>query len=320
MKIISMCVAAIAVFFIFSTPASSAPAAAKKSPYPTNTCGAENVGMPFRIVGFKNYPPFSWSEMDEQYYKDTGYKRYMYQGFVLDPLKQALNDIHVVRIQDIAFDDFNDALKAMLHGKADLLFTGYYVDESKSGLDYIYPAYFGNPFIVLSRKSKKIDVEDVSELKGMKGVVRREEEVASLIRGLLPTDTKLEVVDGPEAAFRMLLSGNADFMITSPYAADAEAKRFKIKDKLHFGSKVVRHIKYFMAFSKMSICRPYKDIFSQKFNERFKNKAEIEKLIHKYIDIWVELHADEPPLEYTPAADDQPAPAAAAQQPMAHAG
>lgn len=235
-------------------------------------------------------------------------------------MKQSLEEIGIVRTKPVVFDRFNDALRAMLHGKADLLFTGYYIDESKSGLDYIYPAYFGNPFIVLSRKSKKIDVEDVSELKGMKGVVRREEEVESLIRGLLPTDTKLEVVDGPEAAFRMLLSGNADFMITSPYAADAEAKRFKIKDKLHFGSKVVRHIKYFLAFSKMSVCRIYKDKIAQKFNERFKNKAEIEKLIHKYIDIWVKLHADEPPLEYTPAADDQSAPAAAAQQPAAPAG
>ena len=70
----------------------------------------------------------------------------------------------------------------------------------------------------------------------------------------------------------------------------------------------------------MSVCPIYKDKIAQKFNERFKNKAEIEKLIHKYIDIWVKLHADEPPLEYTPAADDQSAPAAAAQQPAAPAG
>ncbi|MBP3403605.1 MAG: transporter substrate-binding domain-containing protein [Alphaproteobacteria bacterium] len=313
MKIISMCVAVIAVFFIFS-----APAAAQD---PGQNCGMKKNGQnPFRIVGFKDYPPFSWAELDEQSYKDSGFKSYTYNGFILDPLKQSLEEIGIVRTKPVVFDRFNDALRAMLHGKADLLFTGYYIDESKSGLDYIYPAYFGNPFIVLSRKSKKIDVEDVSELKGMKGVVRREEEVESLIRGLLPTDTKLEVVDGPEAAFRMLLSGNADFMITSPYAADAEAKRFKIKDKLHFGSKVVRHIKYFLAFSKMSVCRIYKDKIAQKFNERFKNKAEIEKLIHKYIDIWVKLHADEPPLEYTPAADDQSAPAAAAQQPAAPAG
>lgn len=116
----------------------------------------KNGQNPFRIVGFKDYPPFSWAELDEQSYKDSGFKSYTYNGFILDPLKQSLEEIGIVRTKPVVFDRFNDALRAMLHGKADLLFTGYYIDESKSGLDYIYPAYFGNPFIVLSRKSKKL--------------------------------------------------------------------------------------------------------------------------------------------------------------------
>lgn len=285
--------------------AAAAPAVKKRSPYPVDDCGASNNGQDFRIAGFKDYPPFSWAELDQTFLRDTGGERYAYHGFVLDPLKQALKDINVIHVRELAFDTFNDAQRSVLHGKVDLLFSSYYVDEGKSGQDYIYPAYFGNPFIAVSRKTKPIDVQDVSELKGLKGVVRREEEVEPLIRGLLPTDTKLVVVDGPREAFKMLLSGDADFMITSPYAADAEAKRFQVKDKLHFGKKVLRHIKYFMAFSKMSPCRPYKGVFAQKFNERFKNKEEVEKLIHKYIDIWVERHAGEPPLEYTPAADGQ---------------
>lgn len=302
MKIIRVCISVMVAFLIFAEPVCAADIK-KKDPYPTDNCGAKDNGQPFKIVGFRNYPPFSWAEEEVTSPKDTKNKFYRYQGFVLDPLKQSLNDINIKRISDLFFDSFKDTQKAMLHGKADLLFTSYYIDESKSGQDYIYPAYFGNPFIVVSRKTKKIDVEDPSELKGLKGVVRREEEVESLVRGILPTDTKLEVVDGPETAFRKLLSGEADFMITSPYAADAEAKRFKVKDKLHFGNKVIRHIKYFLAFSKMSVCRQYKDVFAEKFNERFKNKAEVEKLIHKYIKIWVDKHADEPPLQYVPAQD-----------------
>ncbi len=289
-------------FFIFAGSVSAA-SMKKNNPYPTENCGANGMSDSFIIVGFKNYPPFSWVERDEELFAERNIEVFKYQGFILDPLKQSLKDINIIWTKDLFFDDFKDAQKSMLHGKADLLFTSYYIDESKSGQDYIYPAYFGNPFIVVSRNTKKIDVQDPSELKGLKGVVRREEEVESLIRGILPTDTKLDVVDGPETAFRMLLSGEADFMITSPYAADAEAKRFKIKDKLHFGNKVIRHIKYFMAFSKMSDCRQYKDVFAEKFNERFKNKAEVEKLIHKYIKIWVDKHTDEPPLEYVPAQD-----------------
>lgn len=303
----------LATAVIAAQTAAAAPAGKKRSPYPTNNCGASNNGQDFRIAGFKDYPPFSWAELDQNFLENTGNKRYTYHGFILDPLKQALKDINVTYIGELVFDTFNDAQRGVLHGKVDLLFSSYYVDEGKSGQDYIYPAYFGNPFIAVSRKTRPVDVRDISELKGLKGVVRREEEVESLIRGLLPTDTKLVVVDGPRKAFEMLLSGDADFMITSPYAADAEAKRFQVKDKLHFGTKVLRHIKYFMAFSKMSPCRPYKDVFAQKFSERFKNKEEVEKLIHKNIDIWVEQHADEPPLEYTPAADAQSAPAGAAQ-------
>ncbi len=314
MKIKSLCMAAVAVFFISSGLVAADPV--NKKTDIIKGCGTKNPGPRFRVIGFKDYPPFSWTELNERLYKDTGVKVYTYHGFILDSLKQSFNDLQIKYISDLAFDNFNDALKAMLRGNADFLFTGYYIDEAKSGMDYIYPAYFGNPFIVLSRKTKKINIDDLSELKGLKGVVRREEEVESLIRGLLPTDTKLEVVDGAEKAFRMLLSGDADFMITSPYAAYAESKRFKIRDKLHFGTKVVRHVKYFMAFSKMSPCRQYKDMFTKQINERFQNKAEIEKLLHKYIDIWAEMHADQPPLEYTPAVDEPVSAEGQSKQPI----
>ena len=209
----------------------------------------------------------------------------------------------VVNIKNLTYDNFFQAKKAILHGKMDLLFTSYYIDEAKSGQDYLYPAYFGNPFIVISRATKKIDVDDFSGLKGMKGVIRQEEEIESLIRGSLPTDTKLEVVEGPEAAFRKLLSGEADFMIGSPYATEAEAKRFKIRDKLYYGKKVLRHIKYFIAFSKLSPCRKYKDVFGKLFQEQISDKAAIEKKIQEYIKIWEERYKDDPPLEYEPAQD-----------------
>ena len=274
--------------------------AKEKVLYPIHECGAEGSSSSFMISGFKNYPPFSWSELDKNVLRITGFKQYNYNGFILDSVKSALNDIHVKKIKDVFFDDFQQMQKAVLHGKTDMSFTSYYVDEAKSGADYVYPAYFGNPFIVVSRASKKIDVNDISELKGLKGLVRREEEIENLISGILPTDTKLEVVDGAEKAFQKLLSGDVDFMITSPYAAEAEARRFKIKDKLHYGSKVLRHIKYFITFSKLSVCRKYKDMFAQRFSEQIKDKNALEKTLQKYIRLWADKFADEPPLQYTP--------------------
>lgn len=285
---------------VFGSVDAYAAPAKDKIEYPLKDCGGADGYTSFSIAGFKNYPPFSWAELDAKKHEMTGLSIYEYNGFILDAVKTALNNIRVKKINDVFFDNYQQIQKAVLHGKTDMFFTSYYVDEAKSGADYIYPAYFGNPFIVVSRASKKIDVSDISELKGLSGIVRREEEIESLISGMLPTDTKLEVVDGAENAFRKLLSGDADFMITSPYAAEAEVRRFKIKDKVYFGKKVLRHIKYFVAFSKLSACRRYKGLFAQQFEEQIKDKAAMEKKLQMYIRMWADKFAKEPPLQYTP--------------------
>lgn len=272
----------------------------EKDLYPGSDCGGKDDTGFFLMSGFRNYPPFSWAELDQEAFEKRHDKKEKYNGFILEFIRSTLTDMQIVRMKEVFFDNYQQIQKALLHGKIEMAFIGYFTDESKSGQDYIYPAYFGNPFIVVSRKTKKIEVEDVSGLKGLKGIIRQEEEIEPLIRGILPTDTKLEVIDGAETAFRKLLSGDADFMITSPYAAEAEARRFKIRDKLHFGSKALRHIKYFIAFSKISPCRKYKSLFGEKFGERIKDKGEIEKLIHQYIRIWADKYKDDPPLEYTP--------------------
>ena len=253
----------------------------------------------FSIVGFKNYPPFSWTETSEDE-KKRKKNQEDYKGLIFDFVNETAKELQIEGIEHIVFDDFQQVQKALLRGNAALSFITYYVDEAKSGQDYVYPAYFGNPFIVVSRNSKTIEVRDLSELKGLKGVIRREEVIEPLIRGSLPTDTKLEVVDGAESAFRKLLSGEVDFMLTSKYAADAESRRFKVKDKLHFGNTALRHIKYFVSFSKLSPCRVHKKAFEERFKEKIKDKSAIEIQLQKHIMLWVDKFKDEPPLEYTP--------------------
>ncbi len=277
----------------------------RREAYFLKKCGGDIGGTALRVVGFKEYPPFSWSSEDMKFYHEKKRHKYFYHGFVYNHLRETLKNIKLINIENLVSDSFAETQKAMLHGKIDVLFQSYYLDESSSGMDFVYPAYFGNPLVVVSRKTKPVVIDDASELKGLKGVIRKEEEIDGLVRGLLPTDTKIDVVDGAETAFRMLLSGDADFMITSPYAADAESKRFKIKDKIVIGKRVLRHIKYFMAFSKMSPCRAFKDRFTRALAESFKDKAAVEKQILQSIQDWVNLHADDPALEYTPADDGQ---------------
>lgn len=294
--------------FIVTLCLSATPAAAQKKkvqrqpekPYPIADCGAKKTYTFLRISGFKEYPPFSWAVLDEPTFKATGQRKYAFEGFIAESLKHALDATNISNLREMAFDDYDEAKKLALHGQLDLLFTTYYQDEAKSGQDYIYPSYFGNPFVVISRKTKPIKIQDVSDLSGLKGVVRREEGVEALVKGILPTDTKLDIVDGPEKALKALLSGEVDFMISSPYATIAEARRFKVLQDIHIDKKMIRHIQFFASFSKLSPCRQYKKHFSEQFSPQFADKAESEKRMQKFIDKWADLHEDTPKLEFTP--------------------
>lgn len=257
-------------------------------------CGMQR-DYPVFVAGFGDYPPFSWRVALPQANKDLPPK-YQYKGFVFDALKDALKQNRLDFFQEKFYDKFDDLRYEAKHGKVDLFFTAYYEDEKKSGLDYIYPAYFGNSFVVVSLKDKPLDVSDFEQLGGLQGVVRNEEGIRRLIEPALRTDTKIQWVDGPRAAFEALLSGKADFMISSPYAVYAEGRRFKVYDKLFVSQTPLRSIKLFAAFSKLSKCRHLKKGFEQTFNALMKDPAEKQKRLNAAIDEWVAQHADEEPL------------------------
>lgn len=286
------------------------PAAAQqkaKLPYPVKSCGGveASIDTPMRIAGFTDYAPFLWIKYDPNAKK---HHEYSYHGFVARPFMAAMKDMGIIYVRSLEYKDYDDALLAAKNGKLDILMTTYFQGKEEAVADYVYPSYFGNHMVVVSRANKKIVVNDLSELRGMYGVLRDEEGVEPLIRGLLPSDTKVKVVSGAKEAFRSLMSGEVDFMITSPYAAMAEARRFKIWKDVYIGEKSMRLVQLFTSFSKRSRCRVFKRTFAQEFMKYFKDPAEREKMMQAAINEWVEMHKDEPPLDYQkPASAEQTA-------------
>lgn len=287
----------------------------QKLPYPVKVCGGveSSIDAPMRIAGFTDYAPFLWIKYDPKAKKN---QEYSYHGFVAKPFMAAMKDMGIVYVRALNLDNYDDALMAAKNGKLDIMMTTYFQGKEEEFVDYVYPSYFGNHMVVVSRADKKVVVNDLSELSGKIGVLREEEGVEPLIRGLLPSDTKIRVVRGAEAAFKMLMSGEADFMITSPYAAVAEARRFKIWKDVYIGEKSMRLIQLFISFSKRSRCRYFKKTFAYEFMKYFKDPAEREKMMQAAIDEWVELHKDEPPLQYekpgsAPSGTSQPSAASA---------
>lgn len=280
-------------------------------------CGTED--RPVITAGYANYPPFSWKVLVYKAETDR-LNRYAYKGFVHDIVKDAFDGIET---EDYFQEDYEKLKRDVKHGKADVFFTAYYEDEKKSNVDYIFPAYFGNPFVVVSLQEKPLDVSSFDALSGLRGVVRNEEGIRQLIQPALPTDTKVDWVDGPREAFKRLLTGQADFMISSPYAAVAEARRFKVYDRLHISQTPLRSIKLFAAWSKMSQCRHLRPKFVENFNRLMKDPVEKQKRLNAAIEEWIAQNEgeeplfenDEPPTQSETAetapeqpADDAPAP------------
>lgn len=275
----------------FAVQAEAAPLRRDPEEFPNRFCGGEHSDDYFKIAGFSHYPPFSWKAVDLEEYRQRNTRTYKYDGFAVDLVKTALKEIKVKKIKSVFFDSEEDLRRAVSEGKVDLIFTTFYQGGDKTGLDFIYPAYFGNPLTVISRADKKVDVADISELKGMLGVVRREEGVLPLIQGKLPTDTKVVEVDGVDAAFEKLLSGEVDFMISSPYSVIAESKMRKNEDKLYIQQKPLRPVKLFAAFSKMSRCKRYKEKFEEAFAKHYADKADAERRMKTYVKLWAEKGA-----------------------------
>ncbi len=275
--------AAVAALLSFSAEAASVRRPKKEE----NLCGLEKTLSEFRIAGFSSYAPFSWKKVDQKASKGRK-ARYMYDGFVADSVTAALKDIGITHVTSKFYDSDEDLKNAVKRGEIDIVFATFYQGGDQAGMDYIYPAYFGNPLAIVSRADKKVEKSEISELKGMIGVARSEEGVYDLIKGQLPTDTKVVLVEGAESAFQKLLEGDADFMVTSPYAAMAESGRLGVADKIYIYPKALRPIKFFAAFSKMSKCRRFKEPFEKAFAKYFADKTEAEKKMHHYIKFWRE--------------------------------
>lgn len=282
-------------------------------------CGTKD--MPIITAGYANYPPFSWKVLVFKGETDR-LNRYVYKGFVYDTVKDSLKEAGII-FQDYFQDDYEKLKREIKHGKADVFFTAYYEDEKNSNVDYVFPAYFGNPFVVVSLQEKPLDVSSFDALSGLRGVVRNEEGIRQLIQPALPTDTKVDWVDGPREAFKRLLTGQADFMISSPYAVAAEARRFKVYDLLHISQTPLRSIKLFAAWSKMSQCRHLRPKFVENFNRLMKDPVEKQKRLNAAIEEWIAQNEGEEPLfesepparsESAETAPEQPADDAPAPQ------
>lgn len=255
-------------------------------------CGG--MQNPIRVAGYVTNPPFGWIDIipatgtiPEQYVNDG----FSYKLFV------KLADELGYKTKNVGFRSYYDAVNALKAGKIDVLLSSYYDKRTLgAGTSVLFPGYFSNPIIVVFMKGRERPVTKLADLKGLKGVVRQEEMLYSLFYQTIPADVKIEQVVGARKAYTMLLKGQADFMITSLQAAEAESRRFKVIEQLVLTQTPVLQPEMFFVFAANSKCVPLKKQFAEQIEKEKQAAGGINGLLFQQIDRWVDRFRYAPPL------------------------
>ena len=212
---------------------------------------------------------------------------------MLDKLKDKLGISYV----STGFLSYTKAITALKRGDIDLLLAAYYRPQDLGiGTTILTPGYFKNVFTVYFKKGKEIPVTSFSDLTGWKGIIRKEENIYPLIYQKLPAGIDLLQVSGAKRAFEMLLNDQADYLITSPYAAEAELRRYKLNEQIVSASQVLLDSTLFFVFTTNSDCWKLKEQFSETLKEEDFSLPKIQEMTQQLIDEWGEKFRDQPGL------------------------
>ncbi|MGN1063364.1 MAG: substrate-binding periplasmic protein [Alphaproteobacteria bacterium] len=263
-------------------------------------CGTKK---PIRVAGFVTNPPFGWVDIIPG--AGTVPDKYLNDGFAYALFEKMAADLNL-SIQNVGFKSYYEAHTALRNGKIDVLLSSYYDKRTLgAGTSLLFPGYINNPIIVAFSKGRERPVLSLEDLKGLKGIIRQEENIYSLIYQQIPETVKIEQIPGARKAYTMLMNGQADFMITSLYAAEAEMRRFKIADKITLTRQPLLSPELFFVFGSQSACLPLKQQFTDQLKKELAQPNTINALLYRQIDKWIERFRYADPLTYeTPQNND----------------
>ena len=252
-------------------------------------CG---YSRPLVVAGMIGNPPFGWVERhDERPTKDL--ESYGLGRLVLDKLKDKLGISYV----STGFLSYNRAISALKRGNIDLLLAAYYRPQDLGiGTEILTPGYFRNVFTVYFKKGKEFSVTSWADLEGWKGIVRREENIYPLFYQQLPRGINLTLVSTAKRAFEMLMNGEADYLIGSPYAIEAEIRRYKLTNDLVASNRPLFDSNLFFVFTTNSDCWKLKEKFAEALSSDDFAAPKIEEMAHNLVDEWGEKFREIPGL------------------------
>lgn len=263
-----------------------------------------NITYPIRIATSATNPPFGWTEAEWDKTKQKD--KYLAKGYSIDLLSDLFKSLDIWA-NPVAFTNDTDALNGLENNQVDVFIGAYYDPRyRKMGYTYIIPSYFQNVVALIFMKGKEKEITSFQDLKGLKGVVRSDELFYTYVRPSLPPGIHIEEVSSSREAFMRLISGQADYLLGSPYSAEAEARRFKLNTKIKMVKTPLPAQEMFIVFGKNAPCRAAIPELVKKMKEHQQHRVEETQKLISYINTWGQRFKHEPGLEVPNAPADNP--------------
>ncbi len=255
-------------------------------------CG---ITSDLRVAGFVTNPPFGWVNVIPETRVEK--EKLLNDGFGYDLFYKMAKNLNL-HVKNVGYSSYQEAMRDLRRGRLDVIVGAYY-DKNILGIgtNLLSPSFFTNPIIPLFVKGKERPVNSFEDLKGLKGVVRQEELIYPIIYRQLPEDVELKQVAGARKAFTALMTGEADYLLTSLYSGEAEVRRFKLVDDIYFSNRALIVPELFIVFSSHTSCWRLKPRFAEELEKLKADKKAYFKYFVEYVNQWGERFKDEPSLK-----------------------
>ena len=172
-----------------------------------------------------------------------------------------------VPLESKSMGSWADAQGAARDGKADMIFGIYYNDERAKYLDYVQPAFMFDDVAIFVAKGKAFAFKSQDDLIGKKGVTNEGESYGNEFDAFIKDKLDVARTNGIDEAFKVLLSGKADYLVAGYYPGLAEAAKAGVKDEVEVLDQALLTAEMFVAFSKKSPCTALAEKFGQAITE-----------------------------------------------------
>lgn len=254
------------------------------------TCGDED--NPVKIAAFATNPPFSWVESAYS----GNHKAYLGKGFLINYMENILKELNIA-VQAVGYPTDEAMLADFQIGKVDMIVGMYYDPKMRTaGNTFLMPSVIQNVISVVFMKGKEKNIEKFEDLIGLKGVVRQDERFYNYIRLGLPKELQIDEAHDSREAFTKLLTGEADYLLSSPYAAEAEARRFKMNLDIAMIPIPLMGQELFVLYSGNSICPQYRLEIIEKIKEKRQDMNGLKRDLISYINNWGQRFKNDPSL------------------------